>query len=305
MATAPTLTTQIDPEGYQTEIDANFSAIQTSLIQICNELPSTTQVAAASNFSWIERALRSEGIGGAQSFTVTLDTDSAIMTVSHPGQNSLSWAIISSRYHYTTTEYSKTLSEIATVDGTYNCIVGLKSYGAPVLGVVISEDITDADYDLCIYTFTLHRSGTTYVVDNFRLATTLLMDGYTWAQELQSRTMQASVDGALPAAGSTGRGFVLPYAIEVIQADFYLAGAPPTSTVEARLVPVSNPTDGNVLNASASWTSGQSGLRSVSGSSPTTILDAGEFLEIDLASSDTSAENLTCVLTYQRVYHTL
>ena len=132
--TAPDLITGLSTSAFRTQLNSNFTAIENAFIQIQNELPAIIgNQSFAANLTWVERAIRSEGVIGSDAFAVSFNTDTDTFNISHNSPGGYSSCVISSRYHHTNTSYSKTLSDLCTGDGTYTLIFGIKTLGAPLL----------------------------------------------------------------------------------------------------------------------------------------------------------------------------
>lgn len=309
--TAPVLWTEIDPTTYQAQLDLNFQKIQAALYNIQNELSTIDVISGGlspSNLSWIERAVRYEGVIGSQSFMLSFDSDEENVTISHPGQDSLSSAIVNGLFHYTSTERTIPLTPLAAAgDGTYQIILGIKTLGAPAMEIVVDEDHSDAEQDLTIWSFDYERSGSSYTVSNLRREAEIIIDRESFTKAFRrEQHIALFVAGALGnSAGYLDAAFVTPFACEILSAQFYMKTGPTGSTVELGLTPLSDLAGGNILSSTVTYTTGQYGVRSATGSTPAKILDAGDALFIEKVQADSgdTAADLTVTIGYRRVYH--
>jgi len=308
--TAPTLTTTIDSELYQTQIDQNFTAIQTALVDIQNELPQNSG-ASASNYSWIERAIRGNGIGGVESFVPIFDTDFENVTFSAASaQDSMSWAVISQNFHYTTSSPAVSLTPFASAgDGSYPLRAGLKSLGPPSLEVSVEADETDTLLDLEVWNFTLHRSGSTYTVTDLRLVADVIMDRDSWLKAFRrTEAMPIQRVGALPTStGLIHPGIIAPFNLQILGAKLWLGTAPTGSTVTVEINRSGNLTDGNICAAAATWATSATGIQDLAAQSPAIIVAENEYIQPNLTAVDSAGDagDLSIVIEFRRIYHEL
>lgn len=308
---APDLITDLSTTAYRAQLNANFLKIENALIEIQNELPLVAPIAFAANLSWIEKAIRSGGVIGRDSFVVSFSTDDELV-ITHDLPDGYSAAVINNRFHQTDAVFTKALSDVCTIDGDYTLIFGLKSLGAPTTEMRLVVEDTDQDIDLPVWRFNVTRASDVYLVSNLHRVCDIVMSrqGFEDLHDFP-HPLSWSYAGALPTSeGEFSTGFVVPWDCEVEGAYMRLATGPHhTDGLTVDLYVGGPGTDAiSVLSAPASWSATDDGVVvTCSPVSERVQVLAGGFIYPYLVLADDSgtAANLSITLLLKRVYHTL
>lgn len=306
--TAPTLTTTVTTDGYRSEIDANFLALQQFAWDVASHLAAEGTSSSIQAIRWIDHAVRDDGIVGTDSFVPTFDTDERVLTLSHPDMGS--GAVIDGRVFNYSEAYTKDLEDVLADDNAFHRVaVGLRDEGAPVCSVVVVQssgttDDADAGIDLLLFTLEAKRNGSAYDVKELRREAGILLSRQAFEQVFEfEHALTAREVAALPnGGGALGCGFIVPWDCEVVGAHARLATASAKTdgvTVEVRAGAT------NVLAASASWAFGEDGtVRAIAANSPATQLSAGTWVHVHVTSTEdvSDASDLTVVLRLRRIY---
>lgn len=183
---APALFTVVDRTIYESQINQNFAKIQTALNSLQNIIPSVTGAGLQpSNLNWVERAILPDGVLGTEGFTPVFSSGTdgdETLQITHPGEASTSAAIMQSVFHRSTTVKTVDLTALTSAaNETIEVAIGVKSAGAPVLEILVSENNTDYDADLILYTFDLTVTGGSFWrATNLRRVADILMDRESW-----------------------------------------------------------------------------------------------------------------------------
>jgi hypothetical protein len=313
---SPALHTTVSRTLYESQINENFQKIQSALDALQNIIPSVSGAGLQpSNLLWVDKSIAPDGVLGTQAFTPSFDdnTDGVTsVTITHPDQAE-STATVQSVFHRMTSEASFSLTGfIPAADGSMTIAIGLKSLGAPAVEVVVEELITDATYDLLVWTFDLIKISNTLYATNLRRQADVLMNRESWLKQWTlGSVININVEGQLSSAvGNISFGFVAPYNLKVMEAQFHL-GQPPAAgqTVEVQLVNEDDATDAGILDGTATWAPGVSGTVEISGMSPETIVSKGSKVYLEILQADATTDepdaagDLTVTVLVERVYH--
>lgn len=315
--TAPALHTTIDRAIYESQLNSNFSKINTAFISLQNIIPTIAGAGLQpSNLLWVERAILPDGVLGTDGFTpvftMSTDGDTLSLDVTHPGEAATSAAIMQSVYHRATTVKTVDLTSLTTTsDETIEISIGLLSAGAPSLEIVVGENVTDFDSDLILYTFDLTVSGGTFwQATNLRRVADVLMDRESWTKIWDGgETINFQNPGSLgQSVGLLPGSFVAPYDCQVVEAHFDLGTAAGSGeTITAELVSSDNLTDGNILASTASWASPASGVLLRLGLTPNVLVSKGSRIQCNLTVADDSTDSvggdLNVTVLIRRIYH--
>jgi outer membrane lipoprotein SlyB len=305
--TAPTLIGNVSTAG---EIRQDLNTIQTALINIQNAIPSVGGSGGGSaNLTAIERILTPDGMIGVNSFVPTFSTDFDSIVVSNNQEGDVSSCMIFGLYHQTTESFEREFSDFIVSDGTYPCVLGVKSLGYPSLSVKCLIEDTDQDIDLVLYRFDVVRSGSVFVVRNLRRQATVLIDRGSFAAVFdQDIPLVFGMQGSIGAgAGWREAGVVAPWDLEVAGAYARLGTAPTqTDGIEIEIRRAEGTDAESVLATSAVWSNGQSGdVVQLSPNSPMTQVSAGEFMRVFVTVGEAApvAADLYVTLLCRRIYH--
>lgn len=308
--TAPTLITDLSPTQYRSQLNQNFEAIQSALIDLQNVVGGVSGSSVpASNLTAIDRMLLPSGMVGVDSFYPTFSTDHDEIVVENLQSGGISSCVLNGLFHQTDEEFSKSFSDIITGDGTFPVILGVKSAGYPNITLKVLVEDTDNDVDLVLYRMDVTRSGSTWLVQRLRREATVISDHGSFSDVFDADVPLAfGLQGAIGAGeGPREAGVVAPWDLEVSGAWFRL-GAAPTETdgleVEVRR---GEGTDAeSVLVGAASWSASQAGDSvTVLASSPRAQVSAGEFLRVWVTVGEALpvAADLYVTLLVRRIYH--
>jgi hypothetical protein len=311
--TAPTLVTSLSTSAYRTQLNANFLALQNALYQLQNELPAIIgNQSFVANLTWVERAIRADGVIGTDAFEIAFNTDGDTFEIQHNAPGGYSSCVISSRYHHTNTAYTKALSELCTGDGSYTLVFGLKTIGAPQIEQKLLVEDTDQDIDIVIWRFDCTRSGSTYTVSNLRRMCDMLMSKEAFLNTFDFyHPLTWTYTGTLPTTvGDFGTGIIVPWDCEVEGAYMHLATEPDqTDGITVDLYTGSGTDTASILDAPASWGRGESGVvKTCSPLAENTQLTAGTFIQpylVTVESGEGTAANLSITLLLRKIYHTI
>jgi hypothetical protein len=310
----PNLDTDFSGTGVKSKLEGNFTSIEQALIDISNELPSIqgSQV-GASNLTWVERALRPEGVVGHDSFVAFFGTDQDRLTILHLQEGDVSSCVIASNYHETSSSFSELFSTIIPIDGTYTVLFGVDSTGAPSMNMRIVVEDTDNDLDLPIWAFEVTRSGSNWTVTGLRRRCEVLMDRGAF-----TRAYAADWPFVFELKGTigtgTGRracGFIAPWDLEVRGAYLRLQTSPTQTDgveIEIRANTDNDTTEENVLSGAAEFHFGQNGVvDQLSALSPPAQVRAGSWVyaHVTVAEGSAVASDLSVTVLTRRLSHVI
>jgi len=254
--TAPTLTTSLTTTGYASELNTNFSSINTAFQQIQTELGGsfggTPSLTGSTNFGHLFKLIDpgtqgpsrpTGGVVGEDAFNVAFSTDHETMTISHPslaGESHCAFIEAGTQVRwYTSSDASTTtLTSLVSVDGTYDICVGVSSVGSPNLEYVVAKvpptgtDYEEAGMDLLLYTFKYTKASSTYTVSQLRREAPVLpaADAFKRVYEFEhpltinlQDPLAWSYNNVTPKMNTEGfvptvGGFIIPWDCEVTKA---------------------------------------------------------------------------------------
>lgn len=281
---APTLVTSISTNGYRTEIDFNFVALQDFCSQVESELTNNPTQSSMHNLMWLDAALRPTGVVGTDSFTLAVSNADQLLTITHPANGSM--CVIDSRMHTTSTTTTHDLSVLAPTEAAFRIAVGVHSNGAPLMSmVVVHSDDAAADLvagiDLLLYTFTLTRTGNAYNVSSVQREAVCLLSRYSFdALVDQSFPIALYLPDALPAGtGNLNLGFIAPFDCEVVGAFGRLNVCPGSTATTAIQLRVGSST---VTPAyTMDWANAEDGVvRTITAAEPLVQVAAGSYVQV-------------------------
>lgn len=312
---APSLTTTIGRTTYESEINSNFEAIQTAFNSLQNELASGGGGGGSSgNLQFSDLALGESGVLGVEGWLLSFSTDTdgdPSITVSHSAtRDGYSYCVISGLLHRSNVSITQDLSDLVpSADGTYRIVVGVNSIGVPSIEYVVehAEDESDQSSDLALWSFDLIKAGSTWSWANLRREARLLMDQSAWtALWTRPDTIVLNYSGPIETTGDSGVGFVMPYD-GIIEGGYFRLRTAAQGTVTIRLR-LDNTDEDNVLSGDATWSTGESGVKTVAGKTERQQVSEGEYVVVDVISADSgtdAARDLSVTVSIRKVEHDL
>ena len=314
---APSLNYPIGATTYQTEIDNNFSHIQTFCSAVASELNAdldpTSSTAMIQNMQWIAYAMGTAGVVGTDSFVVSFDTAEENITISHPTLGSA--CVIGGRIHTNDTDKTADLTTIVTVDGTYRMAIGVHSAGAPICEIKVvestgaTEDASN-DIDLLLYTFQLVKSGSSYDVSELRRGCEVILSQDTFnSLVFQEIPLSICSDGTMPSAdGDTGFGMIVPFDCEIMGCYARLGTTATTPGAEMTLYLRYDGSD--ILTLAPQFEYGQDGeVKSATASSEPTQVPAGGYLSFYQNNTGVgywnTASRFSATVMIRKLYNTI
>lgn len=320
---APTLITSISAATFRTQINSNFSLVQSALQKIQTELTAGSGVRnLASNLDWVNKQLLPDGVIGHQAFVPRFDTDSNTFEIDHNTPSGSSSLIISSVLHETNSVFSKTLSDVVTSNGTFEVAFGCVTRGAPVAEQLLELESTDKVQTLTIWTMDITRNGSLFTIANLRRACPVHVNADSWQKVLDfEHAITWQRPGLLPLVSGPidGTGILIPWNCVADSAWVRLETPPPEFTDASDIVIELDRIRGtdatNILSGQATFSDRDDigTIKSIDGQSPEPyLLEAGDFVYPNLITPEQSAEltdfpqaggGLSITLLVKRIYH--
>jgi len=231
----PALFIEIDPVGYQNEINVNFRKIDEAFVAIQNDLQVVLAKNATtySNLAFVDKLLLPNGPVGHDSFELdfVVDTDlNWTVQLNRSTPDGVQQAVISNLLHQFDSNTRPTLDIGAiapTGDGPHRMIIGLDTEGAPKMRAIIaaneqpfSTDTEDTDFmDLVLYEFDYLVETDGPLIRNVRrVAQPIISNPAFQRLDTQIETMTIRVSGLLQESDSDlPYHFIMPYDCEVVE----------------------------------------------------------------------------------------
>lgn len=311
--TAPTLFAPITPSDYVTEVNANFTNIQSAFNSIESELLSLSGggISGGTNFGWLESMTKPDGVIGSESYVPRFSTDHQALYFDVPTKGFNDAVVLGSRRSDSSAWTINLTDRVAGLgDGTFRIAVQLKAQSAGVSSVVVeqADGATDETADLTLYDFdyVVSGGGTSYQVTNLRRVTHILASA-TLIDDLVDELVPLTftVGGnPLTSTGEKGHGIHVPFNAEVVKA-YASLGVAAGSTGVFDLVNGIGTDKANVLVGSFSFASGDGNLatKQVAGTAETTQVVEGDFIHLDVTTGDATADELTVTVFLRKLHH--
>lgn len=236
--TSPSLFTTMSATEFRSQIETNFSLIQTALDQIQTDLPGVSVQTPLTNMQAVEYMTRPNGFVGSDSFVPRFTTDFDGFAIEHASPLGVSAAVFSNKLHQTGEAFSKTFEEIGiTTTGDYVVKFGLITRGSPIVEMKLELEDTDNLQELTLWKMDVNRNVNVFTVTNLRRESPVLVARSSFT-EVYERPVPLSLTytGVLPTV--TGRlpvGLLMPWNCEVMGAKARIETPPASHTDQSTL----------------------------------------------------------------------
>jgi hypothetical protein len=315
---APDLVTSLSTTQFRTELNSNFTLIETAFAELQNAIP-TSRLSAQTNLDVIDQLVVPSGIIGIDSFVPSLSSDHTTFSISHDTYDSKSYCVIDQIFHSADASFNKTFESIGiSGSGDYVVKFGVRTRGAPVLEQHLEIEDTDNLQDLTIWKMDVNRDVGAFTVTNLRFESTYLVSITNFTNAFAADIpLTAKYSGLLPAyAYVYDAGILIPWDCEVQKAFVRLgtmpAGHTDASDVVIQLSYGSGTDTYNVLADQATFTAATppGTVRTLNATSAPYQLSAGSFVFPEIVTAEAArtdipptAADLSVVLIVKRIYH--